>query len=50
MAGRKGTRIAKDLAFWAAVGFTGVAAVGLFKVVVARIPGPDGLNRFAAAL
>ncbi len=43
-------KLAKDLAFWAAVGLAGVAGVGLFKVIVARVPGPDGLNRFAAAL
>jgi len=50
MAPRRSTRVAKDIAFWSAVALAGVAGVGLFKVVVARVPGPDGLNRFAAAL
>lgn len=42
--------LSKDLMFWAAVMLAGVAGVGLFKTAVARIPVPDGLNRFAAAL
>lgn len=41
---------ARDLAFWAAVALVAVGAVGLFKTIVAAVPGPDGLNRFAAAL
>jgi hypothetical protein len=42
--------LGKDLAFWGAVALAGVAGIGLFKVLVARLPVPDGLNRFAAAL
>lgn len=42
--------LGRDLAFWSAVALAGVAGVGLFKVLVARLPAPDGLNRFAAAL
>jgi hypothetical protein len=41
---------AKDLAFWGAVALAGVAGLGLFKFAVARLPVPDGLNRFAASL
>lgn len=40
----------RDLAFWAAVMLAGVAGVALFKVAAARLPVPDGLNEFAAAL
>lgn len=41
---------AKDVMFWAAVMLAGVAGVGLFKVITARLPVPDGLNEFAASL
>jgi hypothetical protein len=40
----------KDLMFWAAVGLTAVASVGLFKWATARLPVPDGLNEYAASL
>ena len=43
-------RFTRDLAFWLAVMLAGVTGVGLFKVLVARLPVPDGLNEFAAAL
>ncbi len=41
---------ARDLAFWAAVALAGVVGVGMTKVLVARLPVPDGLNEFAASL
>lgn len=41
---------AKDVMFWLAVMLAGVAGVGLFKTLVARLPVPDGLNELAASL
>jgi hypothetical protein len=40
----------RDLMFWGAVMLAGVAGVGLFKTIIARLPVPDGLNEFASAL
>lgn len=42
--------MSKDLMFWGAVMLAGVAGVGLFKVITARLPVPDGLNELASSL
>lgn len=43
-------RVARDATFWGAVMVTGVVGVALFKILVARLPVPDGLNELAAGI
>jgi hypothetical protein len=41
---------ARELAFWAAIGLTGAATVGLLKILAGRFNLPGGLEKSIAAL
>lgn len=41
---------AREMAFWAAIGLTGAATVGLLKIIAGRFNLPGGLERTIAAL